>query len=80
MHELRVVCSVYVVRKVDEKLSETALSGGVVSKNRGKGSVAKRLRKTLAQRLASASIIAQASDISNRSCDGGNCALTGGST
>jgi hypothetical protein len=48
MHELLVVRSIDVVRKVDEKLSEATLGGCVVTQNGREGSIAKRLGETLA--------------------------------
>jgi hypothetical protein len=61
VHELLVVRCVHdVVGKVNEKLCKAALSGRIVPQNRGEGGIAERLGQTLAERLASASVVAQA--------------------
>jgi hypothetical protein len=61
VHELLVVCCVHdVVGKVDEQLSKAALGGRIVAQNRREGGIAERLGQALAERLASASVVAQA--------------------
>ena len=50
----------YVVRKIDQELSEAALRSGVVTKDRREGRIPERLWETLAESLASTGIVAQA--------------------
>jgi hypothetical protein len=67
MHELLIVGSIHdVIGEIDQKLSETTLGGGVVSKNRREGGVAERLWKALSKRLTSASVITQTGTVSHR--------------
>lgn len=47
-----------VVREIDQELGEAALRSGIVTQDRGEGSIAKGLRKTLAESLTSAGIVA----------------------
>jgi len=49
-----------VIGEVDQKLSQTALSSGIIAEDRRESGIAKRLRQALAKSLASASVIAQA--------------------
>ncbi len=50
-----------IVRKINQELGEASLGGCVVAEDRGEGSIPKRLRETLAQGLASTSVVTQAS-------------------
>lgn len=50
-------CGIDIVGQVQQKLSETTLSRGVVAEHRREGGIAERLRETLAKGLASASIV-----------------------
>lgn len=64
VHELLVVRSIDVVREVDKELCEAALGCGIVAEDRRESSIAERFGKALTQGFASASVIAQALNIS----------------
>jgi hypothetical protein len=49
-----------VIGEINEKLSQAALSSGIIAEDRRERGIAKRLRQALAKSLASASVIAQA--------------------
>lgn len=60
VHELRIVRGVNdIIGQVDQELSETALGSGIITQNGGEGSITQRLGQALAERLASASVVAQ---------------------
>jgi hypothetical protein len=60
MHDLLVLGGICdIVREVDEELGETAFGSCIVAKDRGEGSIAKRLGQTLAKSFARTSIITQ---------------------
>ena len=47
-----------IVREIDEELRQATLGGGIVAQDGGKGRVAQRFRQALAQRFASAGVVA----------------------
>lgn len=49
----------HVVRKVDQKLSQAAFRGSIITKDRGKGSVSQRLWQALAESLSGTSVVTQ---------------------
>jgi hypothetical protein len=53
-----------VIRKVDEKLCQAALSGGVVAEYGGECRIAQRFGKALTQRLSRPAVITQATEVS----------------
>ncbi len=68
------------VAEIDEKLSQTALGGSIISKHIGKCGVAQWFRKTLSQRLTSSIVVTQTRlRVSHQSNLGRDHQLTGGS-
>ena len=57
--KLVILCICNSVTQIDEKLSKTALGGGIISEDIGEGCITKRFWQALAQCLTSPVIVAK---------------------